>query len=718
MTQDVQTLLLVAAADDTGSLAVVEQAAAVLGVGDGAVQQAEQAQLLETDRDQLRVRHPLVRSAMYQAATGHERRRAHRALAAALATRDAGASTASPASTDAAGSGDSRDSADSGLADRRTWHLAAAAEGPDPDVAAALERIGARAERAGAAAAAAAAYERAAELTTDQQEQGRRTFAAARSAWGAGQSARAALLADRAKALADDRLLRADIDRLRARIEVNVGSAATAHHIFISAARAVSTDDPVRALEMRVAATLTHQYNAAVPHDIDDIDEVRSSDQAPAGTEHPARWQSDQALPDDPRTRCLRDLLAATAADTAHHWADALPLLSRAVEATAAVEDPDVLANVGNAALHLGDDEGHRRCFTRMLAGARDRGAVMSVLYALPRLAYADLLSGDWDRVRDAAEEAISLAGAAGQRSLTATPLAWLTLLAAVRGEERYEDLRTALDEAQRQPLGVLTDPVRDMSRWAAGVHAANAGDSAQALHHFSQMRVTTIARMAALDRFDAAVRCDEGRLAKQWVEDLAEFADATGWPWALAAVAGGRALLADPAHAPGLFATALLHHENAARPYELARTHLAYGEVLRRSQRRVDSRTHLRAAAVLLDELGAAPLADRAAQELRASGATARKRDPSTLTALTPMELQVVGLVAQGMSNKDVGAQLWISPRTVAFHLRGAFAKLGVSSRGALSQLDLPNPDGTASRPSRASGEASVDVRGAASCD
>ena len=125
-------------------------------------------------------------------------------------------------------------------------------------------------------------------------------------------------------------------------------------------------------------------------------------------------------------------------------------------------------------------------------------------------------------------------------------------------------------------------------------------------------------------------------------------------------------------------------------RPYDRARTHLAYGEFLRRSQRRVDARTHLRAALETFEDLRAEPLATRASQELRASGETARKRDPSTQLTLTPMERQVAGLVRQGLSNKDIAAQCWVSPRTVAFHLRNIFTKAGVTSRGELAQLDL----------------------------
>jgi DNA-binding CsgD family transcriptional regulator len=154
--------------------------------------------------------------------------------------------------------------------------------------------------------------------------------------------------------------------------------------------------------------------------------------------------------------------------------------------------------------------------------------------------------------------------------------------------------------------------------------------------------------------------------------------------------VAHGRALLAEAADAPVLFESSLALHARGGRPYDRARTHLAYGELLRRSQRRVDARTHLRLALEIFEDLHAEPLIVRATTELRASGETARKRDPSTLVRLTPMELQVAQLVSQGRSNKEVAAQCWVSPRTVAFHLRNCFTKTGVTSRGELAQLEL----------------------------
>ena len=643
----VQTLLLVAAADDSGRLATVRRAAEIIGVDAHALHDAEKSGLLVTDGDSVRVRHPLVRSAIYQAATGLERREAHRALAAALDVADD--------------------------ADRQAWHRAAAADGPDEDVAAALDRAAVRAERRGGYLAAAATYERAADLTAGEHPRAARLFAAARNVWACGQATRARTLAAAARDRADDRVLRADIDRLRGRIEVNVGSAADAHRIFTHAARAVAADDPARALEMAVAATVLAVYGADSGVPLDQTADI----------------PTDTSPDDPPRTRCLKQLLVGTTEAARGHWASAAAPLRDALESGAEVTDPDVLSNLGNTALHLGDDQAAHRNYTTVLSQARESGAGMLVLYALPRSVFPQLLTGQWTAAGSSAAEALALSISAGQRPLTATPLAWLTLLAALQGKPEYDALLTELEDvAGSHPLGILADPVRDLTRWAKGTRAAHDGDTSATFHHLSRLRLPAIRRMAALDRIDAAVRVADREQAAAWVEQLASFATATGWPWALAAVDHGRALLAEVADAPALFDSAL--HARGGRPYDRARTHLAYGELLRRSQRRVDARPHLRLALEIFEDLHAEPLIARATQELRASGETARKRDPSTLITLTPMELQVTQLVSQGMSNKEVAAHCWISPRTVAFHLRNCFAKTGVASRGELAQLEL----------------------------
>jgi len=646
----VQSLLLLAAIDDTGQLTVVRDAASTLGLDEAALEAAVASGLLVSDDVSVAVRHPLVRSAVYQAATGEQRRRVHRALAGALA-----------------GHGDT---------DRAAWHRAAAAEGPDADVAAALEVVGSRAERRGAYASALGAYERAAALSTVTSQKAPLTLAAARNAWACGQTERARALLAAARRLNPDPLLLSGIARLRGRIEVNLGSATDAHRIFVEAAQAVHVIDPSRALEMAVAAAIMRTYGA------DSGSSLRAGD-----------IDVEVTSGDTPRTACLKQMLVAMTLAARGDWAEAVTALAVAIAHGDSVDDVDVLGNLGNAALQLGDDDAQHHFYALALSRAREAGAVMVVIYALQRLCFGHLVAGDWAAVRSCAVEALELGTGLRQRALTAPPLAWLALLAALQGRDDFDRLLADVEEVvEAYPLGILTDPVHDLTRWAKGAHAAAMGDTFGAVHHLSRLRLPAIAHMAAAERIDAAVRAGEPDLAREWVDELAVFAEATGRPWALATVAYGRAMTAGSGEAGDEppFAAALAHHAHADRAYDKARTHLAYGEWLRRTQRRVDARGHLRHALEIFGDLRADPLAQRAAAELRASGETARKRNPSTLVKLTPMELKVAQLVSSGLSNKDVAAQIWVSPRTVAFHLRNVFAKTGVSSRGELAQLEL----------------------------
>ena len=240
------------------------------------------------------------------------------------------------------------------------------------------------------------------------------------------------------------------------------------------------------------------------------------------------------------------------------------------------------------------------------------------------------------------------------------------------------------------EPVGVLGGLTRDVVLWAKGIREESAGQWSAALHHLEQISHQALVRLAALDRIESAIRAEREDLAKRWVDDLQEFALATGAGWASAVVAHTRALLADTDETEGLFREALELYSGIHRPFERARCELAYGTYLRRTRRRVDAREHVRAALHGFEDLGAEPWVERAAQELRASGESARKRDPATASDLTPQELQVARFVSRGLSNRDVAAQLFLSPRTIDFHLRNVFAKTGVSSRGELARLEL----------------------------
>jgi DNA-binding CsgD family transcriptional regulator len=661
-----QTLMLVAVADDTAQLPTVRRAAATLGVPTDAVTEAERSGLLVISGDTVTVRHPLVRSAVYQAATANQRRDVHEALADALESLED--------------------------ADRATWHRAAAADGPDQRLADSLHQVGARAERRGGYRAAADAHERAAELTADALAKAGRQLAAARNAWASGQAARSSRLLSTARERADDPLLLADIDRLRGRIAVNAGSATDAHRIFTQAAERVAAHEPVRALEMAVAAAVARSHGidsgATLPADVIDVD----------------------ASPHDtPRTRCLKHLLLSTRHDIAGDRASAYDELhaaqTTALGAADTLADLDLLGNLANAALHLGDDDAHRHFYALMLSTARENGDGMAVLYALQRLPFSQYVGGHWAALRNSCEEAVTLALSVAQVAATAAPRAWLTLLAALEGRPDYDERLTSLQAlvAAHPPVGILAQPVEDLTRWAKGIRALLAGDAPGALHQFRQMaaasspmQLPALMLMSAQDRIDAALRAGDHAQALAWVEDLDAFAAGTDLPWARAAAAFGRARssetddVSDETDVSELFETSLRHHAAASRPYDRARVRLAYGEHLRRNQRRVDARGHLRAALETFEDLHSRPLAERAGQELRASGETARKRDPSTALDLTPMERKVAELVSQGLSNKDAAAQCWVSPRTIAFHLRNVFTKTGVTSRVELAHLDL----------------------------
>jgi DNA-binding CsgD family transcriptional regulator len=542
----------------------------------------------------------------------------------------------------------------------------------------ALELAGTRAQRRGGHVAALAAYERAAALCDDPAKRTDLTFAAARSAWACGRAGQAQALLAKAREATNDPLLLADVARLRAHIELNLGSAAEAHRISVAAAEAVYPVDPARALDMGVAAAIMRSFGAdsGTPLPVTDALVV-------------------PVAGDPPRTLCLRHMLVAMTQVAEGDWHAATAALDRALELGDQVDDRDVLWNLGNAALQLGADRAQQHFYGYALARAREAGAVTAVVYCLQRLCFGQYLAGDLVAVRNSAEEAISLGQSIGQPAMTAPPVAWLAVLAALQdrddSDHDYDHHLARLEElVAAYPLGILTDPVHDLTRWAKGLRAAGSGDSVGALHHLARFRLPVLARMSAAERIEAAVRAGDVAAARGWTDELARFADATSRPWALATVAFGRALTADQAGADALFRESLAHHVGAGRPLDAARARLAYGEWLRRGQRRVDARQHLREAVETFHDLRAESLAARANQELRASGETARKRDPSTLVKLTPTELQIARLVSAGLSNKDVAAQCWISPRTVAFHLRNVFAKAGVTSRGELARLDL----------------------------
>ncbi|WP_194288623.1 helix-turn-helix transcriptional regulator [Ornithinicoccus halotolerans] len=640
-----RTVLLVAATDDSGDLGLVRDAARRLGAAAESFDAVERSGLLRRDGTRVELRHPLVRSAIYAGATTSERRQAHAALAAQLPPQDA---------------------------DRRAWHLAAAADHPDETVVAELEASARRSVAVGGHEAASAAWERAAELTLEPADRGRRLYEAAAEAWTAGRPDRAASLADGALLSLDEPLQRADAALLRARIEWNTGSVGLAHRRLLDEAATVAPHDAARARGMAMFAASLQAMVPIEPY-TDPLSLVGE--------------------PTTARERCVGEVLKAFVHISQHQWREAAEAVAAAEtdvdDAEVALDGP--LPNLALAAMHLAVDDVALRLHERLLDVAREQGSLIMILYALTRRGGVDAVLGRWDELAAGAREALDLAQATGRPALAAMPRAWLALSSALRGDadapDRLADLERTVAEG---PLGSTAASVRDQVLWTRAVLADS---PATAVHHYQRMAHGFAERLVALDRVETAVAAGRQDLAHQWLEQLAAYAHGTGSPWAGAVVEHGRALLGEPAEGvEAHFARALTLHAQSARRVDAARTHLAYGEWLRRRRRRVDARPHLRAALQTFEDVGSRRWAERAAEELRASGERVSRGRPEEGSAprLTPTELRVATLVAQGLPTREVAATLFVSPRTVDFHLRNVFTKLGITSRAELAHVPL----------------------------
>jgi DNA-binding CsgD family transcriptional regulator len=660
--EETQTLLLVAAADDTRRLATVLGAAAQLGVEAEALDPAEQAGLAYLRGSTLELHHPLVRSAVYQAAPLSKRSAVHRALASVL-------------------EGEAE-------ADRRAWHLAAASVVPDRVVVEELELAAERARRRSGFAAASLALERAAALTEDELQRARRLTAAAENAWLAGRIERVPMLLERTRPLRTEPALRADIERYLGLIELTTGAPGDACRIFYGAATEVAALDGDRALQLlnlaSIAAVYATDAEAAV---------------AIAELAHTL------AVEETPLTRMLVQLLVGLGAHYAGDFESAAVSLRSALALEEELEDdalarePVALLFAGRAALFLGDEHAVYRLHREAAAHARVSGAVGLLSQILPRLAHVELRVGRSASASASATEGLRLARETRQDDLVAYQLAVLALIAASRGDE--DECRSLAAESLDLASAHGFVLVAEFARWSLLQLELGLGRVEEAVRRAHEISTTT-SLWTGLDRIEAAVRAGELETAREWLSSSEPWADATGAAWARAVVLHCQALLAtDEQEVERSFREALDLHAEAVRPFEHARTELAFGEFLRRARRRVDAREYLGSALHSFEALGAEIWAERARVELRASGQTARKREPSTRNELTAQELQVARFVSEGLSNREVAAQLFLSPRTVAFHLRNIFRKLAISSRTELARLNL-----------EAAGETAVQVR------
>jgi DNA-binding NarL/FixJ family response regulator len=661
-----QTLLLVAAADDTGDTAVIFRAAGELGVESDALETAEQVGLVRVDdADGVVFRHPLARAAVYQTATFTARRAAHRALAGVLEGDDHAA--------------------------RRAWHLAATATEPDESVARELERSAETARQRGGYAVASATFERAGELSAVEPDRARLLVAAARAAFHAGQADRAAGLASRAQPLVADRATADEVAVLRGRIEFARGSAVTAHALLLGAAQQIAERDVQAA-----AAVLVEAARAA----------WTAND--PGRLAQATKRLSELTPPADDPLAALVSTTIAIAEFFAGRTVDAIAGMRRGLDAWrcsapagGGVDDADDDVALVEASLALvgytrvtSDDAAGLALGSAVVAECRQRGWVAWLPWTLANLSMTEAVASRLTAATVSATEGLRLARDLGQPTSVCRCESILAWLAAVRGEEDrcHELAHDTIRLAEAHQLATIAVS----ATWALGLLELSLGRPEQAFDRLADratgpLAVPHFVCLFLPDLLEAAARAgrtdDIGELVA-WYE---EWAAATEQPVAEANLHRCRALLSDEA-AEEHFVEALRLFEQAGpdqRPFDRARTQLLYGEWLRRARRRVEARAQLAAALDTFQRLGANPWADRAGSELRATGQTLRRQDTARMR-LTPQEMQVVRLVAEGGTNKEVAAQLFLSPRTVAYHLHKAYPKLGVTSRTELARLDL----------------------------
>ena len=644
---DARRLLLVAAADPVGDTALVWRAARQLGIPESVVEAVEAEDLLELGA-RVVFRHPLVRSAVYGAAGLKERRAVHQALA------DATDPLIDP--------------------DHRAWHRAQAAPMPDEDIAAELERSAGRAQARGGLAAVAAFLERAAALTPESGHRARRLLAAAAAKRDAGDLDAALGLLGSADTGALDELGRARVELLGGQIALEQRRAGEAGRLFVSAARRLEPLDPELARETYLEALAGTMSN--------DVDVAGG---APAVAEA-ARAAPTGTVP--PRTVDL--LLEAFAIRLTDGYAAAEPAFARALELLLRIDtsNEDVgrrlsLSSTRNGnivALELWDDEALHRLAARQVQVARTAGALVHLQFALSFLARSHMLAGDFTAATLMIDEARLLAEATGNPALVNAPM----ILAAWRGDEaRASELIDATSEEAAARRWTSNNYARSVLYNGLGRHDAARDAAWEAFQPdpigYGSLLVSELA--------EAASRTGDRAVLDSVLAWLSKRTGVISSDWATGIETRVRALLSEAEAAERLYRDSIAHLARTRMRVELARTHLLYGEWLRRERRRLDAREHLRTALEAFSSMGMEAFARRAERELLATGERARKRTVDTFDQLTPQEEQVARLAAQGTTNREIATQLFITQSTVEYHLRKAFRKLDVKSRTQLAR-------------------------------
>jgi DNA-binding CsgD family transcriptional regulator len=653
--RETQQLLLLAAAEPVGDVSLLWRAAERLGIRGDAGRPAEEAALIELGI-RVRFRHPLARSAAYRAAHFSDRQEVHRALA-----------EATDPETDP---------------DRRAWHRAQAAAGVDEEVAGELEHAADRAQARGGMAAAAAFLARAAELTPDPVERGRRAVAAAQAKFEAAASDEALELLVTAELAPLDELQRARMERLRAEITFARTRGRDAPALLLDAARRLEPLDAAMARETHLEAIAAAMYAGRLGGHPSVGETAEAAKAAPAAPQPP---------------RAIDLLLDALATRFTEGYAAGVPPLRTALDAFHREEgltarDARWLWLACRLAQDLWDDELWYELTTRALRLARETGALRLLPTAATYRACLHVHAGAFGPASSLIEEADAIVAATGLAPLKLASL----MLAAWRGNEAeiFGLLETGLPLAMARGEGMALG----VDGWANALLYNGHGRYAEALaaaQRACEYDDVGPFAWALVELIEAGVRSGATDAAAAALDRLSARTQASGTDWALGVEAGSRALLSDGRIAEPHYREAVERLAATRGVVHLARAQLLYGEWLRRENRRVDAREQLRAAYEQFGQIGAEGFAERARRELLATGETAPKRSVESRDVLTPQEAQIARMAGDSQTNPEIGAQLFISPRTVEYHLKKVFTKLDISSRkelrGALAAIADP---------------------------
>jgi DNA-binding CsgD family transcriptional regulator len=648
-----RSVLVLIAAGGGRDLSVLARAAPAVGADMGDLTPAEEAGLVTLTGGAAEFTHPLLEAAAYAEATAAARRAAHAAVAAALPEADA---------------------------DRRAWHLAAAAVGPDAVVCKALEAAGGRARARSAYATAARAYERAARLAPADDDRGRLLHAAAEAAWLDGDTPRTEELLGEARVHTADPLVIGRVDQLRGRALMRRGPVSEGSALMSAAADRVAPHDPELAVVMLAESVVGAFYAGDTPA------MAAAADRAVAlvGATDSARAQFFAETAES---------MACIARGDGERGARHARAAIAALETETGLRDDPLLTTWSTLApMYLREREVGRALMERASEHARSRGAAGTLPCILHMLARDQATTDRWADAEANLEEAIRLAEEIGQRTECAAALAGLAWLQARQGREDACRSTAARAVALCSDVGAGTYTIWAIQ--ALGDLELGLGRPAESIPHYEaqaaelrERRIADIDLSPAPELVEAHLRLgrvDEARAAS---DEFTAAAEAKGQPWALARAARCRGMLAPDGAFEDAFADAIALHGRTPDAFEAARTRLAFGARLRRAKQRSRSRRELRAAHEAFEQLGARGWAAQARAELAATGEAARRRDPSTLDDLTPQEFQIARMLSSGMTTREAAAAAFLSPKTIEYHLRNTYRKLGIRSRDELAE-------------------------------